>query len=70
MEKMNLILNLIIIAYIVIKEMSNIKRGINTVKEYITVLKTQVIAKTIYDNVHHLPMLLQKRIMMAYLHEK
>lgn len=51
MEKMNLILNLIIIAYIVIKEMSNIKRGINTVKEYITVLKTQVIAKTIYNNV-------------------
>lgn len=51
MEKMNLILNLIVIAYIVIKEMSNIKRGINTVKEYITVLKTQVIAKTIYDNV-------------------
>lgn len=51
MEKLNLILNLIIIAYIVIKEMSNIKRGINTVKEYITVLKTQVIAKTIYDNV-------------------
>ena len=50
MEKMNLILNLIIIAYIVIKEMSSIKRGINTVKEYITVLKTQVIAKTIYDN--------------------
>ena len=51
MEKLNLILNLIIIAYIVIKEMSNIKRGINTVKEYITVLKTQVIAKTIYNNV-------------------
>lgn len=50
MEKMNLILNLIIIAYIVIKEMSSIKRGINTVKEYITVMKTQVIAKTIYDN--------------------
>ena len=50
MEKMNLILNLIIIAYIVIKEMSNIKRRINTVKEYIAVLRTQVIAKTIYDN--------------------
>ena len=50
MEKMNLILNLIIIAYIVIKEMSNIKRKINTVKEYIAVLRTQVIAKTIYDN--------------------
>ena len=50
MEKMNLILNLIIIAYIVIKEMSSIKRGINTVKEYIAVLRTQVIAKTIYDN--------------------
>lgn len=50
MEKLNLILNLIIIAYIVIKEMSSIKRGINTVKEYITVMKTQVIAKTIYDN--------------------
>ena len=50
MEKINLILNLIIIAYIVAKEMSSIKRGINTVKEYITVMKTQVIAKTIYDN--------------------
>ena len=50
MEKMNLILNLIIIAYIVIKEMSNIKKGINAVKEYIAVLRTQVIAKTIYDN--------------------
>ena len=50
MEKLNLILNLIIVMYIVAKEMSSIKRGINTVKEYITVMKTQVIAKTIYDN--------------------
>lgn len=49
MEKLNLILNLIIVIYIVTKEMSSIKRGINTVKEYITVMKTQVIAKTIYD---------------------
>ena len=50
MEKMNLILNLIIVMYIVAKEMSSIKRGINKFKEYITVMKTQVIAKTIYDN--------------------
>lgn len=50
MEKLNLILNLIIVMYIVAKEMSSIKRGINTVKEYITVMKTQVIAKAIYDN--------------------
>ena len=50
MEKLNLILNLIIVMYIVAKEMSSIKRGINKFKEYITVMKTQVIAKTIYDN--------------------
>ena len=51
MEKLNLLLNMVIIAYILVKEFGNITKSIKktskNIKKYITAVKKQLIIRSI-----------------------